>query len=101
MSAFRCHLALWTLLATLSLPASALRADTFSALAFENAPVWPSGPRPAPSGVVFFDVEGIGISNPAFSAYGVADFNSSDLLNACGGAIPGTPSAINAITITL
>src|SRR5205823_8521931 len=79
MTRFRCRPALGTLLAILCLPAVTVHADTFSALAFENATVWPSGPRPGASGVNFFDVEGI--NNNSFAAYGVADFSLSDLLN--------------------
>jgi hypothetical protein len=82
-----------SLLTVLGLPAAALRADTFSALAFDNATVQPGGPRGGTNGKVFFNTEGA--NNTQFASYAVADFNSSDLM------ISGTPTGINAVTITL
>jgi hypothetical protein len=94
------HSALWALLITLSLPTTALRADTFSALAFDNATVQPAGPRKFSNGKNFFNIEG---SNnlPNFASYGVTDFNSSDLLDVDGNMMPSIPTVLNAITIKL
>src|SRR5207244_1131112 len=48
----------YALLVPLCLPAGVLRADTFSALAFDNATVRPDGPRSGTNGKVFVDIEG-------------------------------------------
>src|SRR5262249_25930861 len=47
----------------------------YFAEAFDNATVWPSGPRPGPNGKVFFNAEGR--ANGDFSSFGVADFDTT------------------------
>jgi hypothetical protein len=99
MIAGRKHAELWALVAAVSLAATALRADTFSALAFDNATVRPGGPRTGDYGKIFFNVEGS--NNDPYASFGVADFQSSSFADANGNMISGTPTALNAITITL
>lgn len=58
----------------LALDAGTARADFYFAEAFDNATVWPSGPRPGPNGKRFCNIEGL--NNGDFASYGVADFDS-------------------------
>src|SRR5262249_34802747 len=95
----RRHPELWALVAAVCLAAAALRADTFSALAFDNATVQSDGPRTGDNGKNYFNIEGI--NNGTYASFGVADFQSSSFADANGNMISGTPIALNAITITL
>jgi hypothetical protein len=79
-------------LALLALPNAAVLADDFSTTAFDNATVQPMGPRPAPNGKNYFNMEGT--DNGNFSSYGVADFDSTTL----GISLV---TEIDAVTITL
>jgi hypothetical protein len=99
MIALRRNLELWALVAAVCLAAVPLHADTFSALAFDNATVQPDGPRTGDDGKIYFNIEGI--NNGTYASFGVADFQSSSFVDANGNMISGTPTALNAITITL
>jgi hypothetical protein len=99
MIAPRRHPELWALLAAVSVAIPTLHADLYTALAFDNATVQPGGPRTGDYGKLYFNIEGA--SNAAYADYGVADFNSSNLADANGNAIPSTPMALNSITVTL
>jgi len=92
------HGALWALLTALCLPA-ALRAATYSALAFDNGTIQPGGPRNFSNGKNYFNMEGF--HNNTFASFGVADFNTSALVDGSGNVMPSTPTGLNAITISL
>jgi hypothetical protein len=85
-------------LAVLALSESGLRADVFTSKAYDNGTIWPVGPRNAPNGRNFFDIEGM--MNGNFAAFGVADFLSTHFRNASGQPI-GQISQINSISLVL
>ena len=104
MTATRRRSELWALVAAVCLAVPTLRADTYSALAFDNATVQPGGPRTAGPpdgdyGKIYFNVEGV--NNGQFADYGVADFKSSSFVDANGNMISSTPTAVNSITVAL
>jgi hypothetical protein len=99
MIVFRRHAALWALVTALCLPTAALRADTFSVLAFDNGTIQPGGARMFNNGKRFMNIEGIHNNN--FASFAVADFSSGNLVNSNGNMMPSTPTGINAVTITL
>src|SRR5581483_7968084 len=78
---------------------TALRADPYAVLAFDNATVQPGGPRPFSNGKNFFNMEGSSSGN--FASFGVADFNSVNLADSSGNLIVNPPTGLNTITITL
>ena len=91
----RCQVPIvWLFALTLgAVSAPALRADDFTASAFDNATVWPTGPRPGDFGKAFFNIEGP--SNGDFASFGVADFDSTTL------GIDFTVGDISGVTVTL
>jgi hypothetical protein len=99
MIALRRHAARWVLVTVLCLPSATVRADTYAALAFDNATIQPNGPRPFSNGKNYFNMEGS--SNNNFASFGVADFNSSVLVNGSGSTVPSPPTGVNGISITL
>jgi hypothetical protein len=101
MIALRRHTALWALLTILCLPAAALYADTFSVLAFDNGTIQPGGARPFNNGKRFMNIEGA--SNNNFASFGVADFNTANLVatDGSGNMLPSAPTGLNSITIAL
>src|SRR5207302_6870687 len=83
---------LWAPLATLSLATTAIRADTFTGLAFNNATVQPAGPRKFSSGKNFFNIEGAN-NLPNFASWGAADFNlGAILLDVNGNPLANPPT---------
>jgi hypothetical protein len=78
-------------IAAVALGVTSASATMLSIEAADNATVLPAGPRPAPSGKAFFNIEGSG-NTEAFRSYGVADFNF--------GSIP-TVTAINSAALHL
>src|SRR5437870_3715249 len=69
------HPALWALvIATAFLSDAAIRADTFSVPASDNATVRTLGPQPYVNGKDFFNIEGSD-NLPNFASWGTADFN--------------------------
>jgi hypothetical protein len=86
-------IALLVSLLGIALCVSAARADDFLTLAFDNATVWPSGPRPGDNGKNFFNTEGI--NNGQFASFGVADFDTSTL------GIDFTVATVTTVTVTL
>jgi hypothetical protein len=86
-------IALLVALLGMALCVTAARADDFSTLAFDNATVWPSGPRMGDNGKNFFNTEGI--NNGQFASFGVADFDSSTL------GIDFTVATVTTVTVTL
>jgi hypothetical protein len=79
-----------TLLVVVGLTASSdVAGANFMATAFDNATIWPSGPRTGTNGKIFLNAEGSG--NGTFASFGVIDFQAP--------VAPG--SVVTSLTLTL